>query len=509
MRPDKPLLVPLAPSKLCVGPLTSTQHFLLALYWMPTTLSYIALAVLLLPDAIAQIVGTEQKAVVLSTIVSLGAVVQLLGPWFGQLSDGFGRRRTPFMVVGTVLLVPGLLAVALGARVSICAAGYLVYQLFSTLAVQPYTATVADHVVPAERGRASGLVFMMQFLGSVGAAVLGLLYGASIVDKLTLYLIIAAANVIGVVATTWIILRLGDGDAGAGAWRALGCRLRVCRSCRERCGNEGSEVACNVRDKLVRAFCVLASPFRRSSRFCWLFALSSSYAAAGGVSAMFIQYYIHDCLVSRCDGAAGPAPGLGQLGKVLGGLHGAQSAASCWLLFNLGCSSLATIVGGAMLDTRGVTQDNNIGGRVRGERSRAGTVLGCGLLIGAAGNFGLAFAQSFGAFVVCGCVLGASTGLVAAPAWALAVETLPSEGDQNAKDMSIYFLNTLCPQLFVPIVCGQILGANVWQEKLGRGYSTVFAIGGAMAMLSLLCLQRMRRAEEPQSFTHVTHASSS
>ena len=64
MRPDKPLLVPLAPSKLCVGPLTSTQHFLLALYWMPTTLSYIALAVLLLPDAIAQIVGTEQKAVV-------------------------------------------------------------------------------------------------------------------------------------------------------------------------------------------------------------------------------------------------------------------------------------------------------------------------------------------------------------------------------------------------------------------------------------------------------------
>ena len=106
-------------------------------------------------------------------------------------------------------------------------------------------------------------------------------------------------------------------------------------------------------------------------------------------------------------------------------------------------------------------------------------------------------------------MLGASTGLVAAPAWALAVETLPSEGDQNAKDMSIYFLNTLCPQLFVPIVCGQILGANVWQEKLGRGYSTVFAIGGAMAMLSLLCLQRMRRAEEPQSFTHVTHASSS
>ena len=83
--------------------------------------------------------------------------------------------------------------------------------------------------------------------------------------------------------------------------------------------------------------------------------------------------------------------------------------------------------------------------------------------------------------------------MVAAPAWALAVEILPSEGDQNAKDMSIFFLNTLCPQLFVPIVCGQILDANGWQKHLNRGYSTVFVIGGVMAMLSLVCLQRMRR----------------
>eukprot|EP00936_MAST-01D_sp_MAST-1D-sp1_P001600 g1600.t1 len=460
---------------------------------MPTTLTYIALAVLLLPDAIAQIVGANEKAVVLSTVVTLGAVVQLFGPWFGLLSDGLGRRRVPFMVVGTVLLVPGLLAVALGAHVWICAAGYLLYQLFSTLAVQPYTATTADHVVSAERGRASGLVFLMQFLGSVGAAVLGLLYGASIVNKLTLYVIIASMNMIGAIMTAWIILKLGDGDPAAGTGALLDFRLCVCRSHRGRRGNEDSEGACDVCDVLMRAFNVIASPFRRSSRFCWLFALSSSYAAAGGVSAMFIQYYMHDCLVSRCDGAAGPAPGFGQLGKVLGGLHSAQSAASCWLLFNLGCSSLATIAGGTVLDARDVTEDDSIECHARGERGRAGTVLGCGLVIGAAGNFGLALAHSFDAFVACGCALGISTGLVAAPAWALAVEILPSKGDQNAKDMSIFFLNTLCPQLFVPIVCGQILGANVWQEHRNRGYSTVFVIGGVLAILSLVCLHHMRR----------------
>jgi MFS family permease len=134
-------------------------------HWNPISFS-------LLPAAALLITGSSAAAALLiGHVTAAGNLFALLAPILaGWLSDRtrtrWGRRR-PWLVAGTALNLVGLAVLALAGTPLVLAMAYMVVQLSFNLAGGAYAAVIPD-VVPAEdRGRASGMLGMMNVVGSV------------------------------------------------------------------------------------------------------------------------------------------------------------------------------------------------------------------------------------------------------------------------------------------------------------------------------------------------------
>jgi len=125
-----------------------------------------------------------------ATLVALlFAIPLLLSPlrlWFGYRSDGhplFGRRREPYLLLGTFVIGSGLYAIAWvtghhGTRLpTFAAAGagaFLLYGLGRNLAHNSYQALVAERFTDRQRGRAMTLYEVATLIGAVaGAGLIG------------------------------------------------------------------------------------------------------------------------------------------------------------------------------------------------------------------------------------------------------------------------------------------------------------------------------------------------
>src|SRR5262245_14532755 len=88
----------------------------LSLYWFATNAQWAAILITLLPLQARLIGGAEFQGRTLGTILLAGAFVSMVvAPLFGAWSDRTRTRwgrRTPFLVVGTLGNVAGLLAMA-------------------------------------------------------------------------------------------------------------------------------------------------------------------------------------------------------------------------------------------------------------------------------------------------------------------------------------------------------------------------------------------------------------
>src|SRR5512142_1461967 len=88
----------------------------LSLFWFGIQAHWAAILLITLPQQALLIGGDQVKGQTLGVVLLFGAFVSMLvAPLFGALSDRwvtrFGRRR-PWMVVGTVMNILGLLALA-------------------------------------------------------------------------------------------------------------------------------------------------------------------------------------------------------------------------------------------------------------------------------------------------------------------------------------------------------------------------------------------------------------
>src|SRR5262245_60242356 len=107
----------LAPAVSASRPRMSTwRQASLSLYWFATNAHWSALLITVLPLQARQIGGAEFQGRTLGTILLAGAFVSMVvAPLFGAWSDRTRTRwgrRTPFMVIGTLGNVVGLLAMA-------------------------------------------------------------------------------------------------------------------------------------------------------------------------------------------------------------------------------------------------------------------------------------------------------------------------------------------------------------------------------------------------------------
>jgi len=154
------------------------------------------------------LVGQQQAVGALGLVTTVGAVAAFLAnPIFGRISDRttgrFGRRR-PWMIIGSVGLLIGLVLVAAAPSVAVMAVGWFVAQLFINAALAAHVATVPDQVPQVQRGMVSALLGITQNVANLGAA-----YATRFFSEQTLMLFLVP-GVIGLILMTIYAIVLPD-----------------------------------------------------------------------------------------------------------------------------------------------------------------------------------------------------------------------------------------------------------------------------------------------------------
>lgn len=164
-------------------------------YWFVTSLKWFVLF-LLQPLQVASVVPGGDKNGAWGIIVAIGAFEAMIGPAvMGWLSDRthtrFGRRR-PFLAIGAALTSVALLLLGQANSLVWMAVAYLFLQISDDVATGPYAALIYDQVPEDHRGKASGILSLLQLVAQIAAVGVGLGLG-----KIALiYLAVAGINVV-------------------------------------------------------------------------------------------------------------------------------------------------------------------------------------------------------------------------------------------------------------------------------------------------------------------------
>ena len=182
----------------------------ISIFWFALNFHWAAVGVILVPSQVIGLLFQQAPAGSLASqatwvndhsglaqaiVVAPGLIVALLSnPFFGLLSDQtpgrFGRRR-PYVLVGTLVNIVGLAMMALlpGALAGnhdgnvlapgllVLMVGLMVVQFSNNSAAAPFHALLPDLVPQEQRGKASGIMGLAFWLGTICGALVPTLFG--------------------------------------------------------------------------------------------------------------------------------------------------------------------------------------------------------------------------------------------------------------------------------------------------------------------------------------------
>ncbi|WP_372348393.1 MFS transporter [Streptomyces sp. KL116D] len=157
---------------------------------------------------IQSILPEDDQVSALGIITTTGSVAAMLAnPFFGRLSDRtasrFGRRR-PWLALGMLGLLAGLLIIATAGNVAVITVGFVIASASANAALAAFVATVADNVPESRRGKISGLLGIMQNL----APTTGTWIAKYFTDQMLLLFLVP--SVIGILLVIGYMLVLPD-----------------------------------------------------------------------------------------------------------------------------------------------------------------------------------------------------------------------------------------------------------------------------------------------------------
>lgn len=437
---SSPLAPPLARSRM-----SNWQQVTLSLYWFATNAHWGAILITLLPLQAELIGGTEFKGRTLGVILLIGAFVSMVvAPLFGAWSDRVRTRwgrRTPFLVVGTIGNVIGLLALAFIPSVPSALVPYVVafmwIELFNNIATAPYSALIPDVVPRDQRGSASGWMGLMLTVGSFVGGVTGLLL--PMIGGVTgAYLVIAVVMVLGMLGTVLTVKEPEPPQVPPFHWREF----------------LGGMVA----------------PFR-SRDFAWVFWTRFLMVLGLFTLQEFMQYYTKDVIAGGVEPYAYTAFGL-HLADT------APAATSIFIITMLVGSILSSVLAGWLSDRYGRKLIVYISG---------------GLQAMVVGVF--TFSGNFGIAVVVGMFFGLGYGAYQAVDWALASDVLPSE-DDYARDMGVWHIAFTMPQVLATPIAGVLLdtfqGVGRANGQPNLGYMVIFGVAFVYFLLGTVLVRQIK-----------------
>ncbi|WP_394649349.1 MFS transporter [uncultured Deinococcus sp.] len=182
--------------------------WVLSAFWCGSAFQWLVLLLILMPANIVQFVGEAQKGTYLGTLTAIGAVMALvLPPLVGARSDRSGRRL-PYLRLGVGINLAGLAVMALAVTLLgglggfwVYVLGFLLVQFGNNYATAPYSALIPQLVPPAQRGRYSGVMAMLQAGGQLLGAVVALVVTFLALPQAVAFALVAVALVVPAVVT--------------------------------------------------------------------------------------------------------------------------------------------------------------------------------------------------------------------------------------------------------------------------------------------------------------------
>jgi MFS family permease len=162
---------------------------LYTLAFASTSLVLIAPLLVTLALKVQGLVGPTRAPGGLALVVSIGALVAMIGnPFFGRMSDRtssrFGMRR-PWMVAGLLGGSVGILVVAVAPSIPLVVLGWCVAQLFFNALLAAEVAVLPDQVPTSQRGMVAGVLGVCTPVASVSGTFVVQLFSP---DRLAMFL---------------------------------------------------------------------------------------------------------------------------------------------------------------------------------------------------------------------------------------------------------------------------------------------------------------------------------
>ncbi len=407
-------------------------------HWPPITF--------ILVPATAVLIAGKSADLLIGNVSAAGNVFALIAPILaGWLSDRtstrWGRRR-PWIAAGTVVNLAGIALLAFSGSPLSFALAYMLVQLTFNLAGGAYAAVIPDVVPEQDRGRASGLLGMMNALG----AVLGLaaVTGAAALFHGRTAIVVGYSAVAVILLVTTVITLVAVREPPAGA------------------RHESAQL--NPRVSLVAGLAALAVAawiaylLIPAGRFTMAIALTGAAAAVltvliairePAITGFFAAFRSRDFFWTFATralvmmGIATIQPWLGLYFKDVLGRPDWTTLAGLWGLTLLGGAIVPGVVGGHLSD------------RIHRRKPFvyiAGVVMG---LVASVLLFGLL--RNVALIFVLGFIFGIGYGLYVAVDWALACDVLPDRETSSGRDMGLWHIAftlppALAPALFAPIL---------------------------------------------------------
>ncbi len=427
---------------------------MLSLFWFGSSVHWTAILIITLPQQALTIGGDAVKGTTLAQILLAGAFVSMIvAPIFGAISDRiggggivgriverFGRRR-PWIVVGTVMNLLGLLGLAYFPRANdlsslpLYVAAFMWVEFWNNVATAPYAALIPDVVPQEQRGTASGWYGLMNMLGSFVGGITGLLFtSGGQTDVVAIYYFLGAILLFSMLGTVLFVheprVEIRPTPFHLGAF------LRG-----------------------------LASPLRDHD-FRWVFWTRMLMIMGTFTVQEYLEYYMRDV--------------VGQF-RIFGVelATNAASAVSFFILALLVGAIASSLIGGALSD--------RIGRKALVYASSVLQAIVPLLMI---------FFGSFGLVVGLGVVFGLGYGAYTSVDWALASDVLPSEED-HARDMGVWHVADTLPQVIATPIAGLLLDRfQLVGQEIGRpnlGYTAIFGLAIVYFVLGTVLVRRIRK----------------
>ncbi len=424
------------------------SHFrqaMLSLYWFGTSAHWAAILLITLPQQAFLIGGDAVKGETLGVVLLIGAFVSMIvAPLFGALSDRiptpWGRRR-PWIVVGTLMNVVGLLGLIHFPRphdlssLPLFIVAFMWVEFWNNVATAPFSALIPDIVPADQRGSASGWYGLMNMLGNFAGGLSALLFTSNGVTNITaIYYFVGGALLFGMLGTV-LFVREPAVTRKLPPFRAGG---------------------------FLRG---LLDPFRDHD-FRWVFWTRFLMVMGTFTVQEFLEFFMHDVVKDF----------------TIFGHKLAENAASAVSFFILG------LLVGAIV--------SSLAAGILSDRFGRKFMVYVSSALQAIVPIVFIFYAPFALVVGLGLVFGLGYGAYQAVDWALASDVLPSQEDY-AKDMGVWHVAMTFPQVISTPIAGFLLdrfqAIGNQQGVAHLGYTVIFLLATMYFVLGTVLVRKIRK----------------